>query len=169
MFEKIKTVCAWNRIHAILKIKSSHDSATEQIANYHARDPWCDSRSGNTRVIPGSFQLNIPIKPQTNHNQQTSRHYISLIYIQLTVYHNAHITITQPTGNSTEELIHPYIIKVALLSVSIKIVTHPPSTVSENACTLESMVSYHYPRQDEDKIIANSRLAALLWRLINHN
>ena len=41
-------------------------------------------------------------------------HGISYIYIQLTVYHNGHILTTHPTHNSTEELLHPNIIKVAL-------------------------------------------------------
>ena len=31
------------------------------------------------------------------------------------------------------------------LSVSIKVVTRPLSTMGENGCTLESMVAYHYP------------------------
>ena len=44
----------------------------KQITSYHARDPRYNSRSRQTRVIPGSFQLNIPIQPQTNHNQRTS-------------------------------------------------------------------------------------------------
>ena len=41
--------------------------------------------------------------------------YIHDIYIQYTVYHNDHKTITQPTQNSTEELLHPNIINLALL------------------------------------------------------
>ena len=76
-----------------------------------------ENRARHTRVIPGSFQLNIPIQPQTNHNHRTSmltRHCISYIYMQLTVYHSDHITITRPTHNSTEELLHPNIIKVSL-------------------------------------------------------
>ena len=104
----------------------------------------------HTGVIPGSFQLNKPMQPQTNHNQRTSMltmHCISQInmYIQLTVYRNDHITITQPTHNSTEELLHPLTSRCHSLSVSIKIVARSPSTMDENTCTLQSMVPYHYP------------------------
>ena len=72
----------------------------------------------------------IPYKqPQTNHNQRSSmltRHCISYIYIQLTVYHNDHITITHPTHNSTGELLHPNDIKVAL-PVCLNQNCHAPS------------------------------------------
>ena len=37
------------------------------------------------------------------------------------------------------------------LSVSIKIVMQPLSTMGENAFTLESMASYHYPPRVQDK------------------
>ena len=40
------------------------------------------------------------------------------IYIQLTVYHNPHITITHPTLNNTEEWLHSNIMEV-VLSVSL--------------------------------------------------
>ena len=66
---------------------------------------------------PWPIQLYVPIQPQTNHNQPTpmfTRHCLSYIYIQITVYHNDHITITQPTHNTTKELLHPNIIKVAV-------------------------------------------------------
>ena len=98
-------------------LRLSHDSTMIQLSRYHARDPGFDSHSRHTRVIPGSSQLSIPIQPQTKHNQRTSmliRHCISYIYIQLTVYHNDHITITHITDNGTEELLHANIIKVAL-------------------------------------------------------
>ena len=62
------------------------------------------------------------------------------------------ITITHPTHSSTEELLHPNVIMVSLSSVIIKIVTRPLSTMGQYACTLESMVSYHYPLpRTEDK------------------
>ena len=73
-----------------------------------------------------------------------TRHCISYIYIKPTVYHNDNITITQPTHNSTEELLYPNIIKVARCQSQSKIVTRPLSTMGVNTCTLESMVSYHY-------------------------
>ena len=63
------------------------------------------------------IQLNVPTQPQTNHNQQTpmlTTHCLSYISIHTTVYHNDHITITQPTHNITKELLHPNIIKVAV-------------------------------------------------------
>ena len=37
------------------------------------------------------------------------------------------------------------------MSVMIKIVTRPLSTMGVNTCTLESMVSYHYPPRAKDK------------------
>ena len=37
------------------------------------------------------------------------------------------------------------------MSVTIKIVTRPLSTMGVNTCTLESMVSYHYPPRTKDK------------------
>ena len=37
----------------------------EQMTGYHTRDPGFDSRSRNTRVNPGSFQLNITKQPRT--------------------------------------------------------------------------------------------------------
>ena len=67
------------------------------------------------------------------------------------IYPKIFITITHLTHNSTEELLHPNVIMVSLLSVSIKIVTRPLSTMGQYACTLESMVSYHYPPRTEDK------------------
>ena len=68
----------------------------------------------------------------------------ALVYPSYTDHHT-------PTHNSTEELLHPNVIKVSLPSVSIKIVTRPLSTMGQYACTLESMVSYHYPPRTEDK------------------
>ena len=39
------------------------------------------------------------------------------------------------------------------MSVTINIVTRPLSTMGVNTCTLESMVSYHYPPRIQDKTI----------------
>ena len=71
--------------------------------------------------------------------------HIRHLYIQYILNHYT------PSHNSTEELLHPEVIKVSLPSVSIKIVTRPLSTMGQYACTLESMVSYHYPPRNEDK------------------
>ena len=90
-------------------------------------------------VNPGSFhsQLNKPTKPQTTiitvynaHKALYNAHkalYIHDIYIQYTVYHNDRKTITQPTQNSTEELLHPNIINLAL-PVSLNQKLSPLST-----------------------------------------
>ena len=37
------------------------------------------------------------------------------------------------------------------MSISIKIVTWPLSTMGEHACTQEGMVSYHYPSRIQGK------------------
>ena len=83
-------------------------------------------------VNPGSFhsQLNKPTKPQTTIITVFNAHkalYIHDIYIQYTVYHNDYKTITQPTQNSTEELLHPNIINLAL-PVSLNQKLSPLST-----------------------------------------
>ena len=74
------------------------------------------------------------------------------------VYPIYYITITHLTHNSTEEFLHPNVITVSLPSVSIKIVTRPLSTMGQYACTMESMVSYHYPSPHRRQDIVNSQL-----------
>ena len=101
------------------------------------------------REIPVRFQLNVPIQPQTNHYQQTSmltRHFLSyILYMQLTVT----IMITLLSHTLLTTVLRSCYILISSrwhsLSVSIKIDTRPLSTMGENSCTLESMVSYHYP------------------------
>ena len=55
----------WEQLYNDHGYPMSHDSAMKQITGYHARDSGFQSRSRHTRVIPGSFQLNVPIQPQT--------------------------------------------------------------------------------------------------------
>ena len=63
-----------------------------------------NSWSCHTRINPGTFQLNIKTQPQT-----TIINADKALLIQ-----DKHISITHPTHNSTEESLHPNIIKVAL-------------------------------------------------------
>ena len=64
----------WEQFHNGNDYPMSQDSAMKQITGYHARDSGCDSRSRHTRVIPGSFQLDVLLKLRTS---MLTRHCIS--------------------------------------------------------------------------------------------
>ena len=111
----------------------SHNSTIDQVTCYCVRGLRFNSALA-FRDIPGFLQTNTKKLAQqatdneSKHNPKTS-----------------HIPNTQcPIHSQTEELCHPTVIRMVWYSQPI-IVKQPLRTLGVNTCSLEGIVSNHYP------------------------
>ena len=128
----------------------SHDSTMKQITGYQARGHGFDCRHARL-IVTQCTSATIINEPQCSQGNSIFKIY------------------TEPSPNLLTTVLRScYIIMSSRrhsLSVSIKIVKRPLSTMGRYACTLESMVSHHYPPCTECKtrVIVSKLSWAIDW------